>query len=108
METREAGVTAWADVLDRVIPLLRDAKKDCEVDYGPMAWARSIRPSVCLPRRGGRVSAIETGAILQRASAQNEWPERGTPRGGFHRCPEMVAEWRKERNCVRARAGHRR
>lgn len=40
METREAGVTAWADVLDRVIPLLRDAKKDCEVDCGPMALGK--------------------------------------------------------------------
>jgi hypothetical protein len=33
-------VTAWADVLDRVIPLLRDAKKDCEVDCGPMALGK--------------------------------------------------------------------
>lgn len=43
VKTKTAVAPAWEELLEAVMPLLRDAKTDCEVDCGPMALAKIDR-----------------------------------------------------------------
>ena len=60
MKAKKAAAPTWEELLEAVIPLLRDAKTDCEVDCGPMALAkidRALRLLTAARRRCGTGSA---------------------------------------------------